>query len=114
MVNRRHDRADIERALVRREAQGLTFDELALRTGIPAGTLSYWSHKLRREAMDESESGFVQLIESSRPSGSNPADGSWPASAVRIEHPSGLVIEFSGVAAEIATDRLLAELASWS
>ena len=114
MTNRRHDRAEIEHALARREAQGWTFEELARRTRIPAGTLSYWSQKIRREA-DEFQDGFVQLVaRKDRSEADSTSDASRGTSTVRIEHPAGAVIEFTGAAADVAADRLLEEFTHWS
>ena len=110
---RRHDRADIERALARREVQGLTFVELGRQTGIPSGTLAYWSHKLRRQARELEGGGFVQLIGTGRSSSSDEVVDARPPASVRIEHPSGTVIEFFGDAAQAVTDHLVEALPSW-
>lgn len=50
----------MRRLLVRREREGLTLAELSRRTGIPAGTLGWWSSRLRREA-SRAPAGFVEL-----------------------------------------------------
>ena len=57
----RRDR--IRRLLDRREREGLTFRELAERSGIPAGTLGSWAWKLRQEAAAQEDTGFVELVE---------------------------------------------------
>src|SRR5688572_4452411 len=41
-------RREMERWLALREREGLTFRELASRSGISAGTLGHWAWKLRR------------------------------------------------------------------
>lgn len=109
MANRSSRRAEIVELLTTREAKGLTFKALAERSGIPVGTLSYWSHKLRRESnRDDRHPGFVEL----QPA---PSDRSSTSSKVRIEHDSGLVIEFEGEAAITATERLVGrDRAPWS
>jgi len=53
--------------LALREEQGLTLRELSRRTGVPAGTLGYWSWRLQREASSgrsrgRASKGFVELI----------------------------------------------------
>lgn len=49
--------------LALRKARGLTFRELSLETGVPAGTLGSWAWKLRRESRDEEHpSAFVELV----------------------------------------------------
>jgi hypothetical protein len=118
MARRRHLRSDMERHLLLRDAEGLTLAALAARTGISINTLSYWSVKLRREAIAKSASGFVELADPDsrqrpsppqRPSVATPQD-----SSVRIQHPSGATFEFRGHAADIAVGGLLREFASWS
>ena len=46
----RHDPTRIRSLLRRRERDGLTYRELSEASGIPAGTLAYWSSRLRRDA----------------------------------------------------------------
>jgi hypothetical protein len=43
-------REEMRRLLGRREREGLTFRELAERTGVPVGTLASWAWKLRQES----------------------------------------------------------------
>jgi len=47
----------------RRERDGLSLRALAKETGIPTGTLSWWSWRLRQEQADEphESTGFVEL-----------------------------------------------------
>ena len=57
----------MRRWLALREEQGLTLGALSKRTGVPAGTLGYWSWKLRREGRGRqgrrrAAKGFVELI----------------------------------------------------
>ena len=57
-------RREIERWLAQREREGLTFRELARRSGICAGTLGHWAWRLRRESRGRGErkSRFVELV----------------------------------------------------
>jgi transposase-like protein len=48
-MTKRHRREDMVRLLQQRDEEGLTLNELSARSGVPAGTLGYWSAKLRRE-----------------------------------------------------------------
>ncbi len=57
-------RTEIGRWLAVREREGLTFRELARRSGICAGTLGHWAWRLRREGVEgrKREHGFVELV----------------------------------------------------
>ena len=44
-----HDRRQIERLLVRKDREDLTYDELSHESGIPASTLAGWRRRLRLE-----------------------------------------------------------------
>lgn len=64
---RRHDPDELRRLIRRREAEGLSYARLSQETGIPVGTLAWWSHRLRMEESDSSEgsaaaSDFVEVI----------------------------------------------------
>ena len=48
--------------LARREARGLTFRELSIETGVPAGTLGFWAWKLRTELCEDPPPAFVELV----------------------------------------------------
>lgn len=54
----------------RRERDGLSLRALAKETGIPTGTLSWWSWRLRQEQTDETHesTGFVELSVTRPPS----------------------------------------------
>lgn len=53
--------------LARRAERGLTFRELSEETGVPAGTLAFWSWKFRAEPRhDEAPSAFVELVPKAR------------------------------------------------
>jgi hypothetical protein len=57
----KHDRREeVRRLLVRRSAEGLTYRELSRESGIPAGTLAWWSSRLRAKGAGEAGS-FVEL-----------------------------------------------------
>jgi hypothetical protein len=49
--------------LARREREGVSLRRLAADTGIPIGTLSWWSWRLRKSSgeMDEDGNGFVEV-----------------------------------------------------
>lgn len=56
------DREQRMRALLaEREREGLTFEELSRRSGVPAGTLGWWSAKLRRQRASRSHVEFIEL-----------------------------------------------------
>jgi len=86
-------RAEMARALARRDARGLTYDELSAETGIPVSTLSYWQRKLR----DEAEApAFVELELEDDAADAGEGDG-----AIEITSPGGYRVRFdSGVASE--------------
>jgi len=48
-MTRRHTRTEIDAILDERDREGLTYDELAERTGVAKSTLSWWSWRRRRE-----------------------------------------------------------------
>lgn len=59
MVNEER-REEVRRLLQRRTTEGLTYRELSKRSGVPAGTLAWWSSRLRHEGRARSEA-FVEL-----------------------------------------------------
>jgi hypothetical protein len=56
---RRHDPALIERLLASRDAAGTTLARLAGESGIPLGTLAYWSWRRRQRG---ASSSFAEVI----------------------------------------------------
>ena len=48
-MKKRHRREDLVRLLEQRVEEGLTYQELSDRSGIPIPTLGYWASKFRRE-----------------------------------------------------------------
>ena len=56
-------RKEMAALLARRERDGLSLRELSEETGIPFGTLSWWSWRLRqRSGHEESNVGFVEVV----------------------------------------------------
>lgn len=95
--------------LARREREGWSLRRLADESGIPVGTLSWWSYVLRRE---RSEAGFAEVravsrrVDASRgPSASEPA--------VCLRHPSGCCVELRGAVAEQVGARLIELVERW-
>lgn len=106
MSKRTQRRREIERWLSRREAEGLTLRELSVRSGIPVGTLAWWSHRLRNE---QAEPEFVDLgvVELSPP---DVLESSAPELVLR--RVDGLVVEARGRIADRLAERLLSERAT--
>ena len=76
--------------LSRRERDGLSLRRLALESGIPVGTLAWWSWRLRQDSggdrVVEGGGGFVELVER------------------RPHAPDGVVVVLtSGVRVEVAS-----------
>jgi transposase-like protein len=55
-------RATIRRWLALREREGLTYAQLAARSGINASTLAHWAWRLRREQETRDDGAFVELV----------------------------------------------------
>jgi len=91
----------------------LSLRALSERSGIPVGTLSWWSHKLRSEA-EESAPAFVEVIEA-EPSCVE-SEMSRPDSVVelRVHHPSGVILELRGELAREVARQYAPEFAAWS
>lgn len=62
-------REQIRRLLERREREGLTYTELARESGLSAGTLSWWSWRLRRGKRGHKGRNFVELVPPERADG---------------------------------------------
>ena len=118
MSKRESRRREIERLLSLRRSQGLSLRTLSERSGIPPGTLSWWSHKLRSESTSEAGRAFVELVPTQAAdwshAGSSANVGRETSAELRIRHPSGAIVEFSGDLAEAVTERIVAELGPWS
>jgi transcriptional regulator with XRE-family HTH domain len=70
-MTRRHTRAEIDAILDQRDRKGLTYEELAERTGVAKSTLSWWSWRRRREG-GEREGGrrlprFAEVVTTPEP-----------------------------------------------
>lgn len=100
--NARSDR-EIERWLSRREAEGLSLRELSARSGIPTGTLAWWSHRLRNEESEPEfvDQGVVELNPPDVPTGAAPE--------LVLRRADGLIVEARGRIADRLVERLLSE-----
>ena len=111
-MKQRRRREEIERWLEVRDREGLTIRETADRAGIPAGTLSWWTHRLRQER----RAGFVEVVpvlDADDPDEelAHEVDN---AAACVLRLPGGLVLEARGAVAELLSDRVIAGLGSCS
>lgn len=108
MAKREDRRREMQRLLSLRESEGLSLRTLADRSGIPVGTLSWWSHHLRQT---EPENVFaeVRVVDLGT---DRAACGSVPEVVVR--HDDGVTVELGGHAAQQVVDRVLACLERWS
>ena len=108
MSKRMKRRREIERLFALRDRQGLTLRELADRSGIPVGTLSWWSYRLRAEE----SAGFTEVRLS--PGGAVTDEAGEARSVVRLHMPAGLIAEFEGDVADRAATSLIESLVRWS
>lgn len=106
-MGRRHGRARIERLLRKRERHGLTYRELSEESGVPVGTLAWWSHRLERErAVRPPVSGElveVEVIDD---------DEEGVGSAIEIVVGEGLRVRVPPTASETHLRRVLRAVAS--
>ena len=72
-MDRAHRLEQIRRLLERRDREGLTYRELARRTGESPRTLAWWGSRLRRGR--SRSRGFVELV--ARPASAAPRAGSF-------------------------------------
>lgn len=102
-------RREMERLLSLRESAGLSLRSLSERSGIPVGTLSWWSHELRR---DRSQPGFAavrvreDLVDPLPDTPDRVPD-------LVVRHPDGVTVELHGHAAQQVVDRVLARIGQW-
>jgi transcriptional regulator with XRE-family HTH domain len=102
-------RSEVERWLRVREREGVSFAELARRSGIPFGTLANWSRRLRLSATTEAGQGFVQVVATDE--ASRARDGEQDVITLRLS--SGARIELRGRFAEHLAAQLKEQLGSW-
>ena len=87
-MDRAHRREQIRRLLERRDREGLSYRELARRTGESPRTLAWWSSRLRRGR--GRSRGFVELV--AKPGSTAPRAGSFEivlGSGRRVVAPAG-------------------------
>ena len=102
-------RREMRQLLALRKEKGLTYQELSEHSGIPKGTLVWWSHQLRNEGTDDDafvDLGVVDLAGSASSSEGGPD--------VRLLHPSGLIIELHGELADQVVASVLRDVLGWS
>ncbi len=108
-MSRRTDRRrEIERLFAERAREGCSLRELSSRSGIPVGTLSWWSHRLR----EDSTPAFaeVEVI----PDGIVIDDASDTEVPLRLRLGDGVVVEFSGDLAKSVALALVESVSRWS
>ena len=114
-IEQMHDdtprRRQIRRLLKLRERHGLTFPQLSVRSGIPVGTLQWWSHRLRGEAAESNSDAFVELGPIEIGDLSRAGDAPFEA---RLSHASGWVIELRGELASQVVTGMLQDVPRWS
>lgn len=108
MLKREDRRREMRHLLSLRESEGLSLRALSQRTGIPIGTLSWWSHHLR-QAEPMPRFAEVRVVDAEEP---QPALGS--GATVVLRHETGMTIELRGAAAHRIVDQVLACLDRWS
>ncbi len=109
MSKRADRRREIEQLFALREREGLSLRELAAQSGIPVGTLSWWSHRLRAEATTPAFTEVRVAQDTGSPAPPPRTDG-----MLRLRLPGGAVAEFEGELADRVSGVLLESLARWS
>ncbi len=108
MSKRASRRREIRQVLALREQEGFSLRALSERFGIPIGTLSWWSHRLR----SEESTGFAEVRVVDRDGrGRTSNDEGESSSLVRLRFPAGVVAEFEGAIAQDIAYRLLDSVA---
>ena len=100
-------RREIKRLFALRDSEGLTYRELSDHSGIPLGTLNWWSHRLRHEVAEDD--GFVCAGEFELDRSGGGLDA---VADARLLHPSGLVIELRGEFADRVVSSVLRDVLS--
>jgi transcriptional regulator with XRE-family HTH domain len=103
-------REEIGRLLAVRERERLSLRALSERSGIPVGTLSWWTHRLRQGSAGAAFRE-VKVVEADDASG-QAAQGTEPELTLR--HPSGLVVEIRGALAIQVAGEIVEGIARWS
>lgn len=108
MSKRSDRRREMERLLALRDSAGLSLRSLSEQSGVPVGTLSWWSHRLRQEA----QPAFVEVevCEVERP----PLPRSSESAEIIVRHAGGMAVELRGATAERVVAHVLARIDRWS
>ncbi|HNB07426.1 MAG TPA: helix-turn-helix transcriptional regulator [Thauera aminoaromatica] len=92
-----------------REERGLSLRALSERSGIPVGTLSWWTHHLRASA---SRTDFVAVKIRDDEDGRDPPSGCG-ASRLRMRLPSGVSLTVEGELAERVVAAVMEGMQRW-
>lgn len=116
MSRRKERRREIERLFALRDREGLSLRGLAQRSGIPFGTLSWWSHRLREEARQGEREEPAPAFSEVRVVDGDLADGAAEGvdGALRLRLPGGAVVEFEGALASQVAVAVIERLVGWS
>jgi len=107
MSKRTKRRDEIEQLFALRDREGLSLQGLSDHSGIPVGTLSWWSHRLRTEA----KPAFTEVRVTPA---SSEVQAPVRSGTLRLRLPCGAVAEFEGDLADRVSTALLEELRRWS
>lgn len=111
MVRASRRREEIERWLRLRETRGLSLRELGEQSGIPAGTLAWWAHRLRTEAASER---FVEVrVREPDDADAHHQRREPSPSRLRVRLPSGVAVTVDGDFADRVTAALIEALRRW-
>ena len=106
MSNTRHDRAELRRLLELRDAEGLTFKELAKRSGVPIHVLNHRAAQDRKarqvEAGEASE--FVEIVSSPTNQMASMVSNQ---SGIELVLPGGIRVQLGRQFDELTLTRLL-------
>jgi transcriptional regulator with XRE-family HTH domain len=106
MSNTRHDRAEVRRLLELRDSEGLTFKELAERSGVPVHVLNHRASQDRkaRHAEEDGAQGFIEIVSNEEAPSSSLASRS---SGIELFLPGGIRVQLGRQFDEAALARLL-------
>jgi len=92
-MTRRHTRVEIDAILDQRDREGLTYEELAERTGVAKSTLSWWSWRRRREGVERKDGGrtprFAEVVTTPERPGDGRGIELTTASGLELRVPPG-------------------------